>query len=311
MATDAEFRPDWPEEFDEHVAALGPPVSAHRTAPGVAGRRLLGGFALLAVGLLANYLYWVALGGPIVIEKFLLLLLFGMPIYGVVLLTKAYTDRGVWILAYPTGLLRWQRGRVVSFPWAEVEGLKIKRFTAGVLIARGLESGREFAPDVGEPAAPPASLPPVEGIDGLTFAFDLTGGGSRLFGLEIEVRRADGESAALPSSLTDFAALAKLLQFATFARLAAPLAEKLDAGYRVDLGAFALDSLGLHRTRELLAWYDYGGVRVADGKLSLLRAGKKRAWLDAPAGEVANPHVVAGLTALARLRNLADAEPGA
>ena len=311
MATDAEFRPDWPEEFDEHVAALGPPVSAHRTAPGVAGRRLLGGVGLLAAGLVANYLYWVLLGGPVIVEKFLLLLLFGTPIYGIVLLTKAFSDRGVWVLAYPTGLLRWQRGRVVSFPWVEVESLKLKRFTAGVLVARSVDSGREFAPDVGEPKAPAVPTPRLEGIDGLTFAFDLTGGGSRLFGLEIEVRRADGETAVLRSSLTDFEALAKLLQFATFARLASPLAEKLGAGYRVDLGAFAVDSIGLHRTRETLAWYDYGGVRVADGKLSLTRNGKKRSWLDAPAGEVANPHVVAGLTALARLRALADAEPSA
>ena len=46
------------------------------------------------------------------------------------LLLAAWRDRGLWVLVFPQGLLRWQRGAVASFPWDEIERVSFSRVLA-------------------------------------------------------------------------------------------------------------------------------------------------------------------------------------
>ena len=110
---------EMPEELAESVARLGKPTAGFSITPRYVSRKLLRGLLLIAAGLVGNYLYWIVFNGPMVAEHLLFLLLIGPIITGAGLAYSAWRDRGLWVLYFPTGLLRWQRGDLKTFPWDE------------------------------------------------------------------------------------------------------------------------------------------------------------------------------------------------
>ena len=122
---------------------------------------------------------------------------------GSALLWHMYRQRGLFVLVYPTGLLRLRRGEVDSFPWREVDHVRLKvQRTAGATITRG---------DDGAPVACwlPAEVP--------TF---------QLWNAGLSVAREDGVEAHFGPALTDYDLLAEEVQKRI---VRAPLAARLGA----------------------------------------------------------------------------------
>ena len=113
---------------DDHlhraVIELGEPEALFRISHGRFLAKLTLGVLLVVYGLVANYLWWVH--GPATFGHLEVLFLILPPLSGVSLLLHMYRHRGLFVLIYPSGLLRLRRGEVDSFPWHEVESVRLR-----------------------------------------------------------------------------------------------------------------------------------------------------------------------------------------
>jgi len=275
-------RPDWPEEFDPLVEDLGAPLSVHRTSPAQAFRRLVYGFAMIGLGAIVNYLWWFAWGGPILIDKFSLLFLFGIPIYGVALIYRSFADRGLWVMVYPTGVLRWQRGTIVSFAWPEIANVTFHRVQADGGLKRLTDSEGELI----------GAWLPIENH------------GSRFFGSHVALEREDGVEGVFPSSLEDYGVLAFHIQTRTFTEQYPRMLEAFQAGQRILFGELAIDAMGLHVGRSTLLWSDFGGATIAQAKLVIARSGKWRSWKELRIVDVPFIHLLRSMIEDGRRRGM-------
>ena len=106
------------------------------------------------------------------------------------------------------------------------------------------------------------------------------------------VRRDDGSEAVLPSSLTDFAALHRLVQEETFRRLWPAVWRRFAEGGPVEFGDFILSRRGVHKGADLLAWADVDEVGSNAGRVTIKARGRWRAWSETPVHRVPNPHLL-------------------
>jgi hypothetical protein len=261
--------PDWPAELIEPVAKLGKPTAVFRTSPNHASRRILLGLGMILGGIVANYLYWVEFAIPPIPTDFLLLLLVGAPLSGCALIYTAWRDRGLWVLAYPMGLLRWQRGQVVSFPWSEIETVSFVRVTRCETL-----NGR-VSPE-GERQT--AWLP-----------WDQTG--SKILGAYLEVTRFDGITAILPTALNHFDDLNRIVQEEQFQALWALLRDDFIAGKEIKFGEWMVNLEGLWKNNERLKWQEFQLASVDSGKVVIRAQGKWRPWAETPLYLLPNPHL--------------------
>src|SRR5688572_13126914 len=109
-------------DLAEITSRLGEPDATYRTSPrNVAWRFSLG--LVLVLG--AAGLHYVLWSGHIpwprnaLLWKALLAGLIVSPGAGLYLIYFAVRGMKLWVLAYPTGLFVWHRGRVVAYPWHE------------------------------------------------------------------------------------------------------------------------------------------------------------------------------------------------
>jgi hypothetical protein len=243
--------------------------------------KLTVGLLLLLYGAVANYLWWVH--GPQRFDHLVLFLLFVLPLSGATLLWHMYRQRGLFVLVYPTGLLRLRRGEVDSFPWREVEHVRVKvQRASGAEITRG--------PD-GVPIACwlPAEVP--------TF---------QLWNAGLTVARSDGIEAHFGPALTDYPLLAEEVQKRTFTVLWPGVWERFRAGAPITFGVLELSRSGVRHAGKFLRWAEVKELAVAQGKLSIKQAGKWLPWalLDVPA--IPNPHLLFALAAEAQRGALLD-----
>jgi hypothetical protein len=265
-----EERPDWPPEFDEPVSKLGKPRGVYRTSRRRALIKAVTGIAMLLVGGVINYLFWIEFRMPVIPEKTFLLLLFGPFVLGLILLYAAWRDQGLWVLAYPNGILRWQRGEIVSFPWDEVDHLKLRRITK----VDGIQGTSD---ELGNPRT--AWLPVADA-------------GSRFLGSQVELIRQDDVSGLFPSSLDNYEEVSRLLQEETFRVLWPPLWERFRSGEAIIFGDLTISWGGVHKGSDLLPWPDFHEAKVVNGKLALSQEGKWRAFTEIPLTQVPNPHLL-------------------
>jgi hypothetical protein len=265
--------PDWPAELAEPVARLGPPSDVFHIPRRRAARKAIYGLGLIAGGGLANYLYWVVFNGPVVAEHLLFLFLFGPIISGIGLIYAAWRDSGLWALVYPMGLLRWQRGEVVTFPWEDVSELVFYR------VVECDRPNRTTGPE-GELTT---SWLPIAKM------------GSRTLGAHLILRREDGAEAILPSTVNEFTRLCRIVQEETFRAMWPRVAARFADGLRVNFGELALSLAGIHREADLLAWYNLDDAIIQNGKLIIRSKRLHRAWQEVPLHSVTNPHVFAAL----------------
>jgi len=265
--------PDWPIELVEPVERLGPPDEVFRIPRSHALMKFFMGLGLIVGGGLTNYLYWVVFNGPVVAEHFLFLLLFGPIISGLGLIYAGWRDRGLWVLVYPMGLLRWQRGEVVTFPWDEIDE---------VLFFRVVECEKPQREIAGDGTIEASWLP-------------IAKYGSRTLGAHLSLIRNDAAEATLPSSLAGFMRLCQVVQEQTFRAKWPAIWERFLSGSRVAFRTVSISLAGVHRDADILPWYELDDALIQNGKLIIKSRRTSKPWLDVPLQTVPNPHVFAAL----------------
>lgn len=263
-----------PWQENDHLARsvleLGEPEALYRVQPRRFFAKLGLGLALLALGALGNYWWWVH--GPATFGHLELLILVVLPLMGATLLWHMYRHRGLHVLFYPTGMLRLIRGEVDSFPWTDILMVHFKvqkaaepqfsRRADGTLVACWL----------------PVEIPIFKIWDsGLT------------------VTRSDGVSVHLGPVLSDYDRLAKDLQRRTFATLWPAVLEHFRAGMPLLFDDVELSSAGITTEKKFLTWRQVGDVVISQGKLSIKQKGKWLPWRVKDLGMMPNPHVLLAL----------------
>jgi len=260
--------PNWPIELAEPVSKLGTPTAVFRIPRQHVARKTVSGIGLIIAGGIANYLYWGVVQGPADIH-ILHLILFSPVLTGIGLLYVAWRDRGLWVLVYPMGLLRWQRGIVVTFPWNELASMSFYRV---------VECGRPRRTTATDGAIQTSWLP-------------IAKMGSRTLGAHLVLRRADDAEAILPSSLHEFARLCQIVQEESFRTFWPEAWQRFVDGKRVKFGPLALSLGGIHREGDFLPWDELDDAVVLNGKLIVRSNIMHRSWAELPLAEVINPHV--------------------
>lgn len=279
------------DHLQRSVTELGEPDALFRIGRGRFLAKLTIGLALLAGGVAGNYFWWVH--GPGNFDAIVAHILLVLPISGAALLWHMYRERGLYVLVYPAGLLRLRRGEVDSFPWREVEFVRLK-----VQRAAGAEFVR--AAD-GTPVA--CWLP----VDVPTF---------QLWNAGLSVARGDGVAAHLGPALTDYDHLAEEVQRRTFAHLWPVVWGQFLAGAAVPFGDLELSRGGMRHGGKFLRWADVKELSVAQGRLSVKQGGKWLPWILMDVHAVPNPHVLFALAIEAQRSAVAsppvgEPQPGA
>ncbi len=264
------------DHLERAVTELGEPEALFRISRERFLAKLTLGVLLLVIGGVANYLWWVA--GPARLEHWLLFVLFGLPLSGLSLLLHMYRNRGLLVLIYPSGLLRLRRGEVDSFPWGEVERVQL----------RVQRAEAEFARDA-------AGATVACWLRGDVPTFKLGDAG-------VTLTRGDGVEAHFGPALSDYEVLAAEVQKRTFAVLWPGVRARFRDGDRIAFGELEADTAGIRHNGKLLPWRELKELAVAQGRLSVKRAGKWLPWALVEVGSVPNPHLLFALADDARLR---------
>lgn len=268
--TSSAFHSELPRELAAAVLDLGAPLSLHRTSPTSNWRRGGWGTMILLVGLLLNIWYW----GFVEERKLALMLaVCGIPLMGLTLLLALLRDRGIWVICYPSGLLRWQRGEIMSLPWEQVNGITL----------HGLTRSGKFAGTADENGFPLTGWIPVDPV------------ANRMLGPVLRVYRDDGEYADFPASLTEFASLSRHIQEEIFRMHWQMVCREFVAGSRIRFGMFSARRNGLFFDGSPLRWELAEDAMIAGGQLQFRAVGLWKPWADAPLDRVLNPHILLAL----------------
>jgi hypothetical protein len=265
----------------EIMSRLGEPDSTHRTNAGSVIWRVILGILIVVVAGILHFLMWSgvvpwpngARGHGIKLWIILLAAMFAGPAVGASLIFFAIRGLKMWVLAYPTGLFVWHRGKVVALPWDELRAIQI----SGLPDKAGLHQ-------------------PGEDETTGTFWYDLSRAGRRVFGTTIMVTRADGEQLGLPSTLGDFANLGRRVQEETYRRLFPEAWADVQAFRPVSFGQVVCTATGITVGKDTLLWAEVASLERVQDKLEVRRkAKKKKVWKKAELNELVNPHVLMGV----------------
>lgn len=256
---------------DDHLSRsmteLGEPDSLFQISRARFFAKLFVGVSIIVIGSVANYLYWFE--GPAKVDHVALVLLLTLPITGFGLLWHMYRQRGLNILIYPTGLLRLRRGEVDSFPWEDIEHVRIKVQRAGTV-----ELARD--PD-GELIG--CWLP----VEVPTF---------KLWNAGLTVVRQDGVETQLSPALTDYPQLAEEIQKRTFVVLWPNAWKRFLNGIPLAFGDLEVSLSGVRHASNFIRWIDLKEMTILQGKLRI-KQGKK--WFPQVLMDVfsiPNPHIL-------------------
>lgn len=252
------------------VRELGEPDLMFRVSRARFFTKLALGIGLLGAGLIANYFWWFV--GPAAHNHLILILLLGMPFTGGALLWHMYQQRGLVVLVYPNGLLRLRRGEVDSYPWAEIDYVRVK-----VQKASSAEIERDAD---GSPTA--CWLP----ADAPTFQLWKSG---------LCVARGDGVEARFSAALTDYARLSEEVQKRTFTALWPKAWERFLAGIPQAFGDLEVSLKGIRQGGKLIRWDDVKDLSIMQEKLRIKQGSKrfKSAFVDLYS--ITNPHLLFAL----------------
>jgi hypothetical protein len=265
------------DHLERAVTELGEPEALFRISRGRFLAKLTLGVLLLIYGAVANYFWWFHPRGPGTFNHLEFMFLVVPPLTGVSLLVHMYRNRGLFILVYPTGLLRLRRGEVDSFPWTEVECVRLKIQRAD---------------------GPQLDLDGSGSIVACWLAVDVPA--LKLGDAGVTVARADGIEVHFGPALSEYAVLAEEVQKRTFVVLWPAVRDRFRAGERVDFGELEVGPVGLRLNGKLLPWRELKELAIAQGKLSIRQTGKWLPWALVDVGGVPNPHVFFALVDEAR-----------
>ncbi len=281
--TDADELPDADEEVEIATQELGTPDAVFRAGGRWARVKTVVAFALIAYGLVANYVWWVH--GPAQFGHFQFHLLFVPPIIGAALLWFLYRNRGLRVLVFPTGLLRLKPDEVESFPWEAVAVMRQKTDA----------SEPQFRWGVGGDLTAcwlPASVPAVQ-----------------VWNAWFEIERTDGTKTRFTPAVADYADLSERVQCGTFAVLWPKSLADLGRGTPVVFGDLLVTAEGLRQGIRVLPWADVREVTLAHKVLSIKRQASWRTWLMKDSSQIPNLHVLLGLLAVFGPKQVEEEEP--
>jgi hypothetical protein len=179
-----------------------------------------------------------------------------------------YRQRGLAILIYPTGLLRVHRDEIDSFPWDEVEQIRVK-----VRRASEAEITRDFEGNLVS-CWLEADVP----------LFQLWNAG-------LSLERTDGVEAPFSAVLTDYKQLAEQVQKRTFALLWPRVWERFLTGVPILFGDLELSHKGIQFAGKYIRWKDVKEFTVLQGKLRIKQEGKWFPVIIVDVFAIPNPHV--------------------
>lgn len=262
------------DDLTRATAELGDPESLFRISRARFHTKLWVGLTLILGGIVVCYLWWlVGPGFEIVFAKLLLVI----PFSGFALLWHMYRNRGLFVLVYPTGLLRLRRGEVDSFPWTDIEFIRIKVQQAG-------EPRTEWDAN----NSPTALWWPTEVPN------------FQLWKVWLTVVRTDGVEAHFGPVLSDYEQLTEIVQRRTFAVHWPRIRDRFRAGETIAFDDFEVAPAGLRYQKKLLRWRDLKEIVVAQGRFSVKQSGKWLPWALVDMGGVPNPHLLFALVEEAR-----------
>lgn len=263
---------------DDHLslatAELGTPDALFQISRGRYLAKLWVGIGLILGGFAAIGLIWIiGAAGLAVLAKFLL----APPVFGALVLWHMHRNRELFVLVYPTGLLRLRRGEVESYPWAEISHIQLK----------------------------------VQRVETPEFQFDLAGNvktcwlpvevpSVQMWNAGLTVVRTDGAEAHFGAALADYERLAEEIQKRTFSAAWAEALAQFRAGETVVFGDIEVLPTGIRFAKKSLAWERVKEVSIAQGMLSIKRSGRWLPWIVRTIQDVPNPHVLFALIAEAR-----------
>lgn len=274
---------DADNQLDRVIEELGEPDAEYGVGPARFWAKLLLGVGLLVGGLaLIGLVFGLGFGGAAAFfHKFLILL----PVSGALVLWNVYRSRGLYVLLYPTGLLKFHRGDVESFPWGEIETVRLKTDQGSVELVRD-----------GTGALADCWI----AVDAPLVQFWKAG---------VTVARADGSSAKLTPAVEHYADLVERVQRATLPDALAKATERYRAGEVVAFGPFTVNWGGLESAGKLLPWSDLAEIALAGKNLTVKRKGKWLAWATHELEQVPNPHAFLALVDRARRTAVPAAKP--
>jgi hypothetical protein len=274
---------DADNQLERVIEELGEPDAEYGVGPARFWAKLLVGVGLLAGGLaLIGAVFGFGLGGAAAFfHKFLILI----PVSGVLVLWNVYRSRGLHVLLYPTGLLKFQRGEVESFPWGEIETIRLKADSGSVEVVRD-ETG--------------AVADCWVAVDAPLVQFWKAG---------LIVARADGSSARLTPAVEGYADLVERVQRATLPDALAKALARYRAGEAVAFGPFTVNWGGLESAGKLLPWPDLAEIALTGKNLTVKRKGKWLAWATHELEAVPNPHAFLVMVDKARRMAVPVARP--
>ena len=260
------------DDLARSVQELGAPEALFRVSRARFAAKLLVGVGLTVFGVVANYLWWTE--GPGLQHFHVIhLLLLGPLITGCGLLWHMYRQRGLVILIYPTGLLRLCRGEVDSFPWGEIENVR-------VIVQRAASAETVRDPDGTLTACWLAAETP-------TF---------RLWKSGLFLSRADGVETRISAALSGYVQLAEEVQKRTFAAQWPQIWERFLSGVPIPFGDLEVSRRGVLHKGKWIRWRDMKEISVLQGMLQIKQLGK---WIPIKYGEllaIPNPHILFALT---------------
>jgi hypothetical protein len=278
-----------PDDADDDLLRatyeLGEPEAAFQVSNARHRAKLFTAIGLVAFGSLANYFWWVHGPGRGFFEAKLLVV---PVVIGAGLLIHMWRNRGLSVLVYSTGVLRLRHGEVESYPWSEIEEIRLK----------------------GDAADQPQV---VRGADGAITAcwLPIAAPAFQVWNAWLQVKRTDDTEATFSSALADFPDLAERMQKGTFAVLWPKVLEELSVGRPVAFDDLIADPSGLRRGKQFLSWAEVKEVSVSQKHLSIKRKGGWLPWQTLDLSAVPNPHVLYAVYAVMAQTPSAEAEAAA
>ncbi len=267
MATDS------PDPLDVTRDRLGEPEATFRVSPGRFRAKFALGLALVAYGVVANFLAWR--WGVWGVDHAKLLVLFAPPVTGLSILRHLFASRGLAYLVYPTGLVRVRGGELQAFAWGDLAGLTVRADQATALVTA--EGGR--VTDCRLVVASPAF---------------------RLTTAAVTLTRADGVTAEVTAAVADYPELVEEVTSRTFAEAWPGLLAELSAGGSRAFGPWVASRAGLRLEAAVVPWHELKLGRIADKILTVERVGARPVTWRAVLESIPFPQLLIALLAVAQ-----------
>ena len=223
------------------------------------------GVLLLAYGVAANIVAWdQGLWG---LDHISFLVLFAPPLTGFSILRHLYNTRGLRVLFYPNGIMRLQRSEIESYPWDEIDEIRLKTEQGAIVVLRDDDGQIRDCWVV---------------VDSPVFQISQAA---------IHVCRVDGIQAKFTPALAEYPELAERIQRATFRILWPNFLAARQAKEPLVFGTWTITEKGMKTDKVLIPWSDIQSVELRAKSIIVKYKGAKVVTIAQALEIVPNPHL--------------------